>query len=201
MKRPRFLRTTALVLPVLLAASNVLHGAILIAEAQLDGPSEAPPNASPGTGFARVTYDSLARTLHVEANFTGLLGTVTAAHIHGATAVPLTGTAGVMTTTPTFTGFPAGVTAGSYDQTFDLTLASSWRAAFITASGGTAAGAEAAFAAGLQARATYFNIHSDQFPGGEIRGFLAPVPEPGVTGLVAGLGLCALGAWRKFHRA
>jgi len=201
MKRLRLSRTTALVLPVLLAASSALHGAILVTEAFLDGPSEAPPNASPGTGFARVTYDSIAQTLEVEANFNGLLGNVTAAHIHGPQPNPVTGTAGVMTTTPTFPGFPAGVTAGTYRSTFDLTLASSWNPAFLSNNSLTTAQAEAVLAAALQAGTTYFNIHSSVVPGGEIRGFLVPVPEPGVTGLVAGLGLCALGAWRRFHRA
>jgi len=51
--------------------------------------------------------------------------------------------------------------------------------------GGTVAGAEAAFASGLAAGTTYFNIHTSMFPGGEIRGFLAVVPEPSTIGLVA----------------
>ena len=37
---------------------------------------------------------------------------------------------------------------------------------------------------------SYFNIHSGAFPGGEIRGFLAPVPEP-TTMLLLGSGLAA----------
>ena len=42
----------------------------------------------------------------------------------------------VATTTPTFTGFPTGATVGSFDHTFDMTLASSYRAGWITDSGG-----------------------------------------------------------------
>ena len=81
--------------------------------ATLSGPNEAPPNASPGTGTSLVTYDDVAHTLRVEASFSGLIGTTTAAHIHAPTAVPFTGTIGVATQTPSFSGFPLGVTSGT----------------------------------------------------------------------------------------
>src|SRR5262249_1322826 len=127
--------------------------------------------------------------LHVHVDFQGLIGTTTASHIHSATAVPGTGTAGVATTTPTFAGFPLGVTAGTYDNTLDLTLASSYNPSFITANGGTTASAELALAGGIAAGKAYWNIHSTFAPGGEIRGFLLPVPEPATLAL---LGLATL---------
>src|SRR6266700_790379 len=71
-------------------------------EAFLDGPSEFPPNASPGTGLVDIDYNDIAHTLHVQVSFSGLLGTTTGSHIHSATAVAGTGTAGVATTTPSF---------------------------------------------------------------------------------------------------
>ena len=43
----------------------------------------------------------------------------------------------VATGVPTFLGFPTGVTNGYYDHTFDLTLASSFNPAYVTANGGT----------------------------------------------------------------
>src|SRR5262249_42319686 len=95
--------------------------------------------------------------------------------IHCCTATPLTGTAIVATTTPTFPGFPLGVTSGSYSMSFDLTQSSSFNPAFITANGGTTASAEAALAAGLVAGEAYLNIHTAMFPNGEIRGFLVPL--------------------------
>jgi hypothetical protein len=64
------------------------------------------------------------------------------------------------------------VTSGTMDQTYDLEQSSSWNPAFITANGGTTASAEAAFAAALIEEKTYFNIHTSEFSGGEIRGFL-----------------------------
>jgi hypothetical protein len=88
----------------------------------------------------------------------------------------------VATTTPTFTGFPLGVTSGTYDHLFDLTLASSYNPAFISSTvfnpSGTIAGAEAALVAGIEDGETYLNIHTTNFPGGEIRGFLVAAPEP-----------------------
>src|SRR5436190_22922131 len=80
--------------------------------AVLDGPSESPPNISPGFGTSEVDIDTAAHTMRVRTSFTGLVGTTTASHIHAATTVAGTGTAGVATTTPTFAGFPLGVTSG-----------------------------------------------------------------------------------------
>ena len=159
----------------------------------LDGPSESPPNASPGTGFATVTVNAGLNTMRVQVSFSGLLGTTTAAHIHASTVVPGTGTAGVATTTPNFAGFPLGVTAGTYDNTLDMTLASSYNPSYVTANGGTTASAEAALFAGIAAGKSYLNIHTTVVPGGEIRGFLTlAVPEPGP--IVAGvLGIAVVG--------
>jgi len=149
--------------------------------AALSGPAESPPNASAGVGNAIFDIDTSVHTLRVRVTFSGLTGNTTASHIHAATAVPGAGTAGVATQLPTFTGFPLGVTAGTYDHTFDLTLASSWNPSFVTAHGGTPAGAEAFFAASVAAGKAYLNIHSSFAPGGEIRGFLAGGPAVSAT--------------------
>ena len=161
-----------------LAGSMPAQAAVAVYTASLSGGAEAPPNASPGTGSAIVTYDDVLHTLRVQVTFSGLLGTTTASHIHAATPTPFTGTAGVATETPTFGGFPLGVSSGTYDNLFNLTLLGSFNAPFVTANGGTAAGAEAALATALNGGTSYLNIHSTRFPGGEIRGFLSPVPEP-----------------------
>ena len=165
--------------------------------ATLSGPAEDPPNASPGVGFAEVEFDLALHSLAVSASFSGLLGETAAAHIHCCTAAPLTGVAGVATQVPTFIGFPLGVSAGNYLQSFDTSLASTYNPAFVTANGGTPAGAEAALFAGLEAGRAYFNIHSNLFPGGEIRGFLVQeAPEPESLALLCG-GLLALTALRR----
>jgi hypothetical protein len=174
--------------------------------ATLTGPGESPPNTSPATGFAEVDLNTVAQTMRVQVTFSGLLGTSTASHIHSPTALPFTGTAGVATTTPTFPGFPLGVTSGTYGQTFDLTLASSYNPAFVTANGGSVPAAEAALIASLAAGTSYLNIHSTFAPGGEIRGFLVPaaaIPEPSSFALFAlgGLGLAGWRRWRGRARA
>lgn len=148
------------------------HAAPLTYTATLSGAAEAPPNASPGTGFAQVDIDVVAHTLRVQVAFSGLLGITTASHVHAPTAVAGVGTAGVATQTPTFTGFPLGVTSGTYDHTFNTLDPASWNATFVTNNGGTAAGAEAAFALALTEGRAYLNVHSQFATGGEIRGFL-----------------------------
>ena len=117
----------------------------------MTGANESPVNGSPGTGTATVTTDDVMHQMSVNVIFSNLVGTTSAAHIHSATAVAGTGTAGVATTTPTFSGFPLGVTSGSYAITLDMTLASSYNPSFVTANGGTTTSAEAALFAGIAA--------------------------------------------------
>jgi hypothetical protein len=170
----------------------------IIYQAFLDGPSESPPQPSPGTGFAIVDFDIATHSMHVTVTFSDLLAPTTASHIHAATAEPGMGTAMVATTTPTFPGFPLGVTSGSYDQTFNMLDPGSYNPAFITAHGGTVAGAEEALAESLADGTAYYNIHTTFALGGEIRGFLSPVPEPTSLTLL-GIGLASMAgyAWRR----
>ena len=168
--------------------------------ASLLGANETPPVVSAGTGTADVFYDPTAHTLQVNVTFSGLTGTSTASHIHCCTALPFqttTPTAMVATQTPTFPGFPLGVTNGVYNSpTFDLTLASSWNPAFITNHGGTTAQAEADLAAGLFGNKAYLNVHSSFAGGGEIRGVLVFVPEP-ITLSLFGAGQAGVAVLRR----
>lgn len=198
----RLCSLAGIALALMLATAQPCSASILVFVAKMDGPSEDPPNASPATGFARVDIDTLLHTMRVQATFEDLVDVTTVAHIHGPTLVPGTGTASPMTTTPTFPGFPVGVTSGVYDETFDLTLATSYRAGFITASGGTTAGAEAALIGALLDGKAYFNVHSSTFPGGEIRGFFHQVPEPSSFVIMGAGALGMLGiAWRRRNRS
>jgi hypothetical protein len=167
--------------------------------ASLSGTAESPPVASPGTGTATVVIDDVLQTMSVNAVFSGLIGNTTATFIHCCTAVAGIGNATVASQTPTFFGFPLGVTSGTYFNSFDMSLSSSYSAAFITANGGTTASAFAALLAGLNAGEAYFNIHTDAFPGGEIRGFLiAQTPVPAAALLFGtGLGVMGLLGWRR----
>lgn len=192
---------------LLLAAGAVLgatgaFAAPMVFVANLDGLSESPPNASPGTGFTTVTIDSATHMMRVEVTFSGLLAANTACHIHvinGPGDANTSDTLGpVATTTPTFAGFPTGTTSGSMDMTYDMTLASSYRAGFITDAGGTTALAEAALFSGIADGRAYLNIHTSVVPSGEIRGFLTPVPEPAT---MAALGFGAITIMRRRRRS
>ena len=135
----------------------------------LVGAAEVSPTGSPATGFTTVSYSTTSHMLGVNVNFSGLGSGDTAAHIHccvspgvnAIVAIPLS-------------GFPLGVTSGTYMPSFDLTMTSSFNPSFVTAHGGTAAGAEAALASGLANGMAYLNIHTTAFPGGEIRALLVP---------------------------
>jgi hypothetical protein len=189
--RPSTLLATALLAAALPASALTVYTGTL-------DQNEPIPTGSPGTGTVRVTIDDFMM-MRVQSSFSGLLGTTTVSHIHCCTDSPDTGgPVGVATTTPTFPGFPVGVTAGSYDNTFDMTLASSYNPAFITAHGGTVASAFADLVAGLDAGTAYFNIHTTQFGGGEIRAFLHPIPEPETYALMLlGLGVVGWAAKRR----
>jgi hypothetical protein len=184
----------AIAIAASLFCATAAQAAVTIYTATLSGANESPPNASPGTGSATVTIDTVANTMLVSVAFSGLQGTTTASHIHAPTPAPLTGTAGVATTTPTFAGFPLGVTAGTYNPSaFDLLAASTYNPAYVTANGGTVAGARDALLTALANGQAYLNIHTTVVPGGEIRGFLVAVPEP-ASWLMMLIGFGAIGA-------
>jgi CHRD domain/PEP-CTERM motif len=170
----------------------------------LTGDAENPPNASPGAGIALVSYDASLQQLGVMALFGGLTAPTIAAHIHCCIDPP--GNVGVATTTPSFPGFPLGVTAGSFDNVFNLTDPASFSSDFLMAAGGTPLAAEMALAQGLMQGSAYFNIHTEgPLQGGEIRGFLTQVrgpnviPEPASL-LLVGTGLLGAATVRRWRR-
>ena len=191
---------TALALTI--AASLSLPAAnananIIVFSGNLTGTQEVPPNASPGTGLATITIDDVTHTMQVDVAWANLLSPTTIAHIHccaapGATAIPATGV-------PTFPGFPVGTTSGTFNALFDLDDAGMINPAFVTANGGTTATAFDAFLTGMLAGNAYFNIHTQQFPAGEIRGQLAPVPEPSTWAMLL-FGFAAVGLTLRRYR-
>lgn len=166
------------------------------------GANEAPGNGSSGTGEAVVTVDELAQTMLVEIDFSGLTGVTTVAHLHCCTAPGAN--AAVAVAPGTLPGFPAGVTSGSYALLFDLTQDATYTASFLASAGGTAADASALLIASLASGLVYANIHTTEFPGGEIRANLSPdsaVPLPAAVWLFLAGGLAVSGAARRRGRA
>ena len=117
--------------------------------ASLDGLQEVGPNASPGTGSATLVLDNAQANLSYVVTYSGLTAARTAAHIHG----------------PAAPGVNAGVLHGLLNQTGTTS--------------GSANGVWAIPAAQLPNLFNglmYLNIHTGNFPGGEIRGQINGAP-------------------------
>ncbi len=157
-----------------LMAALALSGAAQAAVfvATLEGTQEVPPNASPGTGSATLLVNDATLAFTLTGSYSGLTAPATAAHIHA--PAPPGVNAGVIVPL-THTGGTAGTLSGAGTLT---AVQFGW----------------------IQDGLAYVNVHNSQFPGGEIRGQLV-VPEPGTYALMAGLGLCAFAAYRRFQRS
>jgi hypothetical protein len=137
-------------LPSVLAAGTVallLSTAPALAEmlnfsANLIGAAEVPPNESTGAGTVVADYDTDTKLLKWMITFEGLTGSATAAHFHGP-AAPDENAPPVVP----IEGTLASPTTGEATLTDDQ-------------------------AADLQAGKWYFNIHTAQYPDGELRGQL-----------------------------
>jgi hypothetical protein len=177
--------------PIAIAAGLVLAASAAQAQTySFAAALEPETTGAAGTGTVLVGFDAGAQTLSIDALFFGLSGLTTVAHIHCCVAPP--GTVGVAVTPGTLPGFPVGVNFATYSTVLDLTNSATYTAGFINNfGGGTVAGASAALLEGMNDGTAYFNVHSSTYPGGEIRGFLQPVPEPTTWALMA-FGLAAV---------
>ena len=159
------------------AASLPIHAATTTFLASLSSAGEAIAT-SKATGFATVSFDDALSRVSVQMSFSGLANNLAFGHIHCCTDVANTGNAAVALG---FKTLPA-VTTGSYTDSFTLETP-----AFKTLLTGVSAGK------------AYVNVHTPgTYAGGEIRGNLAPVPEPETYALMlAGLGVVAWAARRR----
>ncbi len=112
----------------------------------LSGANEVPPTASTGSGTAVAILDNSGTQLACTVTFTGLTSGLTASHIH----IGAAGTNGPVLF-PFTTTSVAGMTSGTFSQTFTLTAQN---------------------VSDLQNGLYYVNIHTSTYPGGEIRGQL-----------------------------
>lgn len=130
----------------------------------LAGAEEVPPTATGATGLAQVMFDPGTVFIDINGTFNDFSSPVTVGHLHGLadfgeTASPIF--AFVIDGDPD-TGFTNGSFSGS---------------TFLTQEQ----------ADGLLAGLTYINIHSEDFPGGEIRGQVVPAPAGAALLGAAGL--------------
>ena len=107
------------------------------------GLQEVPPNASPGTGTIIGSYNHVTNTISYTLIFSGLLSPTVAAHFH-APAPPGVNAPVIIG----YAGFPLGVTSGTYSNSHVITAVQETQ---------------------LFSRLWYSNIHTNLFPGGEIR--------------------------------
>ena len=140
------MRKTAFVLGLLATAAMCVYAqaAAVTYKSNLAGTAEVPPVNSQAKGTASVNADTATNQVSWRAEYAGLSGPATGAHIH--------------------CGAAAGANAG-VAVNFGTTLASP-----ISGSGSMTP----AQMADLQAGKCYVNIHTAANPGGEIRGQLAP---------------------------
>lgn len=139
--------------------------------ATLDGAQEVPSNASAGSGAATITFDDVTNELDWNIIFGGLSGAATAAHFHGPAVV--------------------GVNAGVQVNIGSISGLTSPMIGSATLSG--------AQATDLLAGLWYINIHTEMYPGGEIRGQVHVVPLPAAAWLMLSgfVGLMGLGKYRR----
>lgn len=158
------------------AMTTPAAAAILNYDVHLDGNvQQVPVNGSPGVGEAFLALDDVANTLNINLTYSGLTSPATNAHIHSAPP----GTNGPVIIPFVPAGFVTGLASGSFIASLNLT---------------------ALQVADILSGDTYINIHTPNFPGGEIRGNITAatlVPEPASLCLfVQGLLGLAFG-WRR----
>lgn len=117
--------------------------------AYLAGTNEVPPNSSPASGVFHASLNAAGTNLSYVGTWGGLVGSYSASHIHG--------------------GAPAGVNAGVIHGLLG--------AGPTGTPGGTWVGVPANRVAQLYHDSLYVNVHSNVFPGGEIRDQLRCDPD------------------------
>ena len=118
--------------------------------ASINAAQEVPTNGSTGTGSATLVLDNAQANLSYTVTFTGLTSNKSAAHIHG----------------PAAPGVNAGVLHGLLNQTAAATSGSAFGVWALSPTNVTQ----------LFSGLLYINIHSLNFPGGEIRGQIDGAP-------------------------
>jgi CHRD domain/PEP-CTERM motif len=184
----KYVTKTLLAYSALIMAASPAYAATTFTS-RLSGLNEVPtPNNSAGTGVATAAFFNANNNIRLTGSFQNLTGLSLLGHLHCCSSRTANGAQAIdFSENP---GFQLGVQSGSFDLTYDLLNATTYTAAFLAASGGTARGARDRLFGNLNNGLGYFNIHSTVFRGGELRGQLAGIPEPASWGMmIVGFGL------------
>jgi hypothetical protein len=129
------------------AASHA--GIVLLWSAGMDGSQEVPPVSTDAAGYASGTFDPATNKLVVESMLAAQFSSnLTMSHIHRG---PAGANGPVIINFPSFGTWTGNPQLYTYTQTADIVI-------------------PAGEVAGLLAGNTYINLHSANFPGGEVRG-------------------------------
>jgi len=156
----------------------------------LDAMQEVPTNSSTAAGSFQLTVDDVADTLSFVMTAFNLQGTVQGAHIHMA---PMGSNGSVQFNLFNNADASGPVTVGPFLVPNSYALLGNNKAA-----GSTTTLMPLADAINAMPWNFYVNLHTSVYGGGEIRGQLAPIPEPGTYALLAiGLGVIGVAARRR----
>jgi hypothetical protein len=163
--RRSILSTIAFVL-VFTASAAVAQGPVSLA-ANLRGFDEVPAVSSFGNGTFEATLSDDLTELTYELTYSGLSGTVTQAHIH--LAQPNVNGGIMVFLCSNLGNGPAGTPECPEEGSVSRTVSAADIIAGANAQG-VPAGNFFRFQRALRQNMGYANVHSDRFPGGEIRG-------------------------------
>jgi hypothetical protein len=138
--KPRFIQT-AIMASALALSSIAAQAATIVLKSDLKASAEVPPKDSAGKGTLTATLDTDTNELKYHVEFSGLTGSIVAAHFHGPAAEGVNAKPQVPIKTSPISSPIDGSTTITPEQAKDL-VDGKW----------------------------YFNLHTSANPGGEIRG-------------------------------
>ena len=173
MSHTRNVRKFFIVLLGAIAASSVCDAAKIQLGAELTGDQEVPPVVTDSNGFASIMYDDVAKTFDVTLLADGGLNSsdIVGFHLHG--PAPVGANASVIVGLDNLAPFIDAGNIVAFTAT-DVPLPDPATNEPLLLGG-----------------QTYLNLHTTDYPTGEIRGQVVPEPTCVIITILAGLGLLA----------